>query len=331
MKRLIFLLFFLITFVNAFNILPLYRYWNCVGFSNDIKSNEVFKFNVGDIPLVAWKTDENKIVTTLNGCKHLGSKLEDGWIDDGCLVCPYHGVKHSWKDSCGELVEHDNKLWWSYNPIDKLPPSIPYNKSEYTKTYFSIDMDESLPYCAYNSMDLNHPEFIHNGITGFGSSDKPTNFKTHLSSKQRIGIEFEYIAKDNIKAINYDGRIDNMTKNFNQFIYPSTTWSRVSFNKNSIIVGVSMLPIKKDKTRWYITVKHNYMNDLFGENIVKMMTMIILKQDQEQFKRQIKNSVLKEHMTLRKVLHHDEPILYMRDFFKGYKYPLIEDFLEDII
>ena len=316
------------TCFNALHGFPLFRYWNCVGFVNDIKHDQPYSFNVGDIPLVAWKTNDNQIISTLNGCKHLGSSLDNGWIENDCLVCPYHGIKHTNIDKCGHIIEHDNKLWWSYNPIDKLPPTIPYSGNQYAINHLTIDMDENMPFCAYNSMDLNHPEFVHNGITGFGSSELPHRFKTHIYPKNRIGIEFDYIAKQNIKTVT--GTITNITKNFNQFIYPSTTWSKVSSNNNRIIIGVSMTPIKINKTRWYVTIKHNYMNDVFGENLVKIMTMMILNQDKEQFKRQIKNNVLKEYMTLKKVLKHDEPILHMRNMFKQYKYPTIEDFIQFI-
>ena len=327
-ETIVFFCFF--TLVDSFNILPLFRHWNCVGFSDEIKDGKPYSFNVGDIPLVAWKTEDNSIISTLNGCKHLGSSLDGGWIENDCLVCPYHGIKHTNADSCGTIIDYDNKLWWSYDPIDKLPPIIPYEGYEYVTNYMKIDMDESLPFCAYNSMDLNHPEFIHNGIQGFGSSEVPSNFNTYIYPKGRVGITFNYVAKDNIKTFNYDANIGNITNNYNQFIYPSTTWSRVSANRNMIIVGVSMTPLKKNKTRWYVTVKHNYMNDVFGENLVKVMTMMILNQDKEQFKRQIKNEFLKDYMTLKKVLKHDDPIVHMHNMFSGYKYPSIEDFIDYI-
>lgn len=321
---------------SLINPIPLYRHWNCIGIIDNINKESPFTFNVGEIPLIGWRNGD-KYIATLNGCKHLGSSLQDGWIDnDGCLVCPYHGIKHNKHDSCGVLKEHDGKLWWSYKPKDgMMPPTIPFmNSRDYHTSYIEIDMEESLPYCAYNSMDLNHPEYVHSGMFGFGSNISPSNFKTHVFPKDRIGIEFEYYAKSNIQTINYDMNIQNSTKNFNQFIYPSTSWSKVNTDMKNVnmIVGVSMLPLEVQKTRWFVTVRHNYMNDYFGENLVKLSTNMILNQDKKQFMRQIKNENMKEYCTLKKVLLHDEPIILMRDIYKKneYKFPTIDDFLLEL-
>ena len=222
---------------SLINPIPLYRHWNCIGIIDNINKESPFTFNVGEIPLIGWRNGD-KYIATLNGCKHLGSSLQDGWIDnDGCLVCPYHGIKHNKHDSCGVLKEHDGKLWWSYKPKDgMMPPTIPFmNSRDYHTSYIEIDMEESLPYCAYNSMDLNHPEYVHSGMFGFGSNISPSNFKTHVFPKDRIGIEFEYYAKSNIQTINYDMNIQNSTKNFNQFIYPSTSWSKVNTDMKNVI------------------------------------------------------------------------------------------------
>ena len=61
---------------------PLYRYWNCIGFKNCITDNKPYQFNIGEIPLVAWKSTNNTYLSTLNICRHFGSTLQDGSIED---------------------------------------------------------------------------------------------------------------------------------------------------------------------------------------------------------------------------------------------------------
>ena len=51
----------------------------------------------------------NETISTINICKHLGSTLDKENIENGCLVCPYHGLKHSKTDSFGIVKEHDGK------------------------------------------------------------------------------------------------------------------------------------------------------------------------------------------------------------------------------
>lgn len=318
---------------------PLYRYWNCIGFENDIDNcllkakPKPYAFNIGEIPLVAWKNDKNDLIATLNACKHMGSKLDTGSICNGNLYCPYHGLKHTLDDACGIIKKHDGKLWWSYNPINENIPTIPYlNDPTYITSYLSIDMPESLPFCIYNSLDLNHPEYVHNGL-GFGSNIAPENYNTFLNDTDKLGISFDYITKNSIKAINYDMKIKDRTVNYNEVIYPSTSWSKVSslndINKN-IIIGVTMLPLNDNLTRWYITLRHNYMSDIIGKEIMKHATKYILNQDKSQFKKQIKNNNLKEFISWRKGLKYENHMLPLRNYYKNYKLPTIDDFLIEL-
>tara|TARA_B110001450_G_scaffold91740_1_gene86981 strand:- start:3455 stop:4447 length:993 start_codon:yes stop_codon:yes gene_type:complete len=316
---------------------PLYRYWNCIGFENimddHIINNKPFKFEVGSIPLITWQNDDKKLVSTLNACKHMGSKLDSGSICNGNLYCPYHGIKHTIEDSCGIIKKHDGKIWWSYNPIDNNIPTIPYfNDSTYVSTYLTFDMKESLPFCIYNSLDLNHPEFVHNGL-GFGSNIAPENYKTYLNNPEKLGISFDYITKSSIKAINYDMKIKDRTANYNEVIYPSTSWSKVSsindIEKN-IIIGVSMLPLKENLTRWYITLRHNYMSDIVGKEIMKHATKYILNQDKSQFEKQIKNNKLKEFISWRQGLKYEYHMIPLRNYYNDYKFPSIDDFIIEL-
>jgi hypothetical protein len=111
------------------------------------------------------------------------------------------------------------------------------------------------------------------------------------------------------------------------FQYPSTAWSCVQIGEDNakMIIGVSMLPLTPSKTRWFVTVRHNYMNGFIGKKIVKCLTYMILSQDYMQFKRQSTNNVLKDKYLLTKVLEHDEPIILLKGIFKKYKYPTIND------
>ena len=332
MKKICFLFIFikLISCYTPNNNLPLYNYWNCIGFKNDLKKDKPYVFNVGEIPLIAWKSNDT-IISTLNACKHMGSKLDKGKICNGNLLCPYHGIKHNIDDKCGIIKEFDDKLWWSYNPINENIPKIPYNQKDYISSYLTIDMDESLPYAIYNSMDLNHPEFIHNGL-GFGEKEAAKNYKMHQFD-DKIGISFDYTAKKTVKHLNYDMNIEDLTNNYNEVIYPSTTWSRVSIpedKEKNIIIGVSMLPIEENLTRWFITIRHNYMTNFIGKNIMIEATKYILNQDKNQFKSQIKNKELKDFVSWKKMLKFENHLSILNKYYKGYNYPKIGDFIEEL-
>lgn len=312
--------------VNAFNF-GFFNNWHCIGITKNIDINKPYNFNIGELPLVLWKDDKNNLLSTVNICRHLGSSLHEGPIINGSLLCPYHGLKHDKKQSYGKIMNYQGKLWWSYKPFKDKPHSIPfYNNKGYSTQHLQIDMNAGLKDCVYNSMDLHHPEYIHKGFLGFGSSIPPSNVNTHLF-KDRIGLNFDYHIKENIRYISKDMDIDyndKYTKNFNMFIIPSTTWSKVNLDggEKNLIVYVNMLPIKPEKTRWFVTIHHNFNNNNFIEKyVLKIATKLILNQDYQQFNRMIKNNELKDVTTFDFMLKHDKPIEYIKEMLKDYTYP----------
>lgn len=310
---------------------PLYRYWNCIGFKHSFVDNKPYQFNVGEIPLVAWKTENDTYLSTLNFCKHFGSTLNEGKIEDGCLKCPYHGYKHSDKDKCGVIVEHDNKLWWSYNPVEKVPQTIPYIGEDFVSDYIEYEMNENLPFCMYNSMDINHAEHIHSGIFGFGSDIPVKNYKHIKKAENIIGTSFDHYSKDNIKLMNKNVSLgtEAFTSNYHEYIYPSTTWSVVSHDEyKKHVIGVSMTPSDTYKTRWYVTIRSNYMKEGINKNILNLAARMILSQDKKQFERQSKNTLLRDSFILTNMLNNEDHIQDMKKIFKNYEYPKLKDFID---
>lgn len=316
----------IISGISSFNF-GLFNNWHCVGITDNIDFNYPHKFNIGELPLVLWKDDNERLISTVNICRHLGSTLDSGKIINGSLLCPYHGLKHDKKQSYGKIIDYQGKLWWSYKPKRKTPHSIPfYNKKGYVTQHLEIDMNAGLKDCAYNSLDLHHPEFVHKGIFGFGSSIPPSNVKT-INFKDRVGLEFDYHIKQNIRYISQEMNItekNKYTKNFNMFIEPITTWSKVSIDngEKNLIIYVSMLPLKEELTRWYISIHHNFNNDnIIQKYILKLATELILGQDQRQFKKMYPNNELKEISTFKFMLKNDKPIEHIKELLNNYIYP----------
>ena len=318
------------TFLCLFMIQSSYSYmskffnqWHCIGIKNRIDFSKPYKINIGELPLVVWQNEKNELVTTMNICKHMGSKLDNGIITNGCLKCRYHGLEFTKADRFGETIEHEGKIFWAYDPIEKIPYKIPfYNNSNYEVSFLEVDMHASLPDSAFNTMDLRHPEYVHKG--GFGSTIPPTNIK-QFKFKDRIGLSFEYQSNPIMKSLNDNKRT---TENFHMFIYPSFTWSRVSFNNKHLIIAVNLLPLENKKTRWYVTMCHNYYKTPFQKNIMKGLATYILSQDYIQMKNQYPENKLKEALLFNHIFKDEDVILWLREEFRDYKFPDINTCLD---
>ena len=306
-----------------------FNHWHCIGIVDKINFNYPYKANIGDLPLVLWKNPKNNgLISTINICKHMGSKLDNGVItDNGCLKCQYHGLEMSEKDSFGKVMEYDGKLFWSYKPLNKEPYRIPfYSNTDYESSYLEIDMQCSLTDSAYNTMDLRHPEYVHNKLFGFGSNISPQNIKYYkYFGGKSVGLSFDYVANERMKILNNNVE---KTNNFHMYVYPSFSWSKVSFDNKDLIIGVNLLPLTEKKTRWYITIRSNYYKSIYEKRFLQFLTQNILNQDYQQMKNQYEENDLKRAVLFNHIFNDEEPILELRRMFKNYKYPDIQQIVE---
>ena len=312
---------FCLFFVSSFSYSHFFNHWLCIGVKNEISFDRPYSMNIGELPLVLWK-DKNtqKIYSTVNICKHMGSKLNNGLItENGCLKCGYHGLEYSERDKFGEVIEQDGKIFWAYKPIHSTPYKIPfYNNPTYEKSFLTIDMEASLTDSAFNTMDLRHPEYVHGGI-GFGSTIPPENIREYVYSNEKIGLAFDYHANNIIQKINKDSKT---TQNFHMFYYPGFSWSKVTFDKtNHLIIGVNLLPLENKKTRWYITICHNYYTNNIQKELMKLFTLVILSQDYTQMKNQYHENKLKKYILFNYIFKNEETIVRVKDMFSNYNYP----------
>jgi phenylpropionate dioxygenase-like ring-hydroxylating dioxygenase large terminal subunit len=315
-----FVIYFLYS-VNGYN--TFYRHWTCIGIKDKIDISKPYSIHIGDLPLVLWK-DENRWISTIDICKHMGSNLHTGTLHNGCIKCPYHGLEYSYEDRFGETVEHEGKLFWAYKPLTKRPYRIPfYENAEYAKSFLQIDMDASLTDSAYNTMDLRHPEYVHNKLLGFGNTIPPQNIKYYdYPDKSMVGLSFDYSSNPMMRKLN-----DNVkhTHNFHMFRYPTFSWSRVSFENKHLIIGVNLLPLENKKTRWYITLCHNYYTTNIGQKFMQFLATTILNQDYDQMKNQCYENKLKRQMLFNHIFKDEEVITQLHLLFKEhYEFPDID-------
>lgn len=297
--------------------------WFAIDFVQNIDKSKPYAFNVGELPLVAWFPDRKQEMplTTINICRHMGSRLDHGYIEDSSLVCPYHGLKHSCKQAFGKTMIFQDKLWWSYSPVKANPPAIPFYKHKKFETSFiKIDVDANIIDCALNTMDINHPAFVHNNVLGFGSDVPPQNISMiKYPDKNKVGLTFSYTSQSKLNL----AKKYNIAKSFHIYDYPYNTWSSVLLpTKEFHILNVNLLPLAPNKTRWLVTLKHNFWNkDEVQKHLMKFSAHCILNQDKYQLDRQAPESPLKRAMMYQVKLANDEYLGDIRALFKTYKYP----------
>ncbi len=67
--------------------------WYVVGAREGFLGNGPFKAQVAGRRLVLWRKAGDVLVAAPESCPHLGASLAEGHVEDGRIVCPWHGLK----------------------------------------------------------------------------------------------------------------------------------------------------------------------------------------------------------------------------------------------
>lgn len=67
--------------------------WYVFAASADIRAGRPHGTVVGGVELVAWRDGHGGLHVGPGACPHLGAALCTGTVDDGALVCPWHGLR----------------------------------------------------------------------------------------------------------------------------------------------------------------------------------------------------------------------------------------------
>lgn len=223
-------------FINSFILPQLFREWTPIGIENKIDKTKPFIFNIGKLPMILWYNN-NTALSTINICKHLGSKLDNGFINNGCLHCPNHYIAYNNSDIIGNIKSSNGILWWSYKSYSKNPPpNFKLDKYKNQKIYNSyIDVDANIINVIL--------EFVYCGNTNQKIKEGKNKFlfkETLFKAEHRFLYIYPYYLKGNInKNINY---------------------------------AINFLPLAETKTRIFISIIDNidakiYMNYYLSNKI----------------------------------------------------------------
>ena len=96
-------------------------YWHPVAYSDEINDSP-YAAKLLDTKLVLYRNNHRSLVAANNQCPHRGASLSRGWLENGMLVCAYHGLKYNSKGECTRIP--------AAGPDAKIPAKL------CLKTYF---------------------------------------------------------------------------------------------------------------------------------------------------------------------------------------------------
>ena len=162
--------------------------WFCIGYPEEFVTGEPRPLFYFGRHLVAWRDGDGGLRLHDAFCPHLGGHLgHGGTVQDGCLVCPFHGWKYDAEGTNVEIpysertnrkarlrpfpvVEANGLSMAWYHPDETVAPmwdmpSFPEFEGSgdwSTLITFSYEIDSATQELAENSVDSAHFRYVHN-------------------------------------------------------------------------------------------------------------------------------------------------------------------------
>jgi phenylpropionate dioxygenase-like ring-hydroxylating dioxygenase large terminal subunit len=160
--------------------------WHALARSSDTGPGAVRAARLLGHDLVLWRSGEG-LCAWHDLCLHRGAKLSGGRIQDGCLICPYHGWNYNASGQCVRIPAHPSQLPPARARVTSYPVKeryglvwvclgtpandIPVFPEGDDLSFRKVDAGPYLfraqgPRIIENFLDVGHFPFVHAGFLG---------------------------------------------------------------------------------------------------------------------------------------------------------------------
>ena len=180
--------------------------WYVAAMSDEIGSDKPLGRTICNSPMVFWRNKQGKVAAVEDFCPHRGAAMSLGTIDDGELVCGYHGLRmgedgkttsmpkqRTDRFPCvkrAAVEERDGFIWYWAGDADSADLSLIPEFDWHTKEgwvfgggVFDIKCDYRL--MIDNLMDLTHENYVHSGSIGQKEIDEAP-VRTRMNGDQVV-------------------------------------------------------------------------------------------------------------------------------------------------
>jgi phenylpropionate dioxygenase-like ring-hydroxylating dioxygenase large terminal subunit len=162
-------------------------FWHPVGWSSDI-GTKPYRTVLLDTVVVLWRDGDGGLHAFRDLCMHRGTALSLGAVEDGCLVCPYHGWSYQSDGRCVKIpqlaegrpipdrvravsyrCEERYGLAWVClgEPVVGIPDFPEWDDDGYRHVpCAAYTWETSAPRMVENFTDFGHLGYLHDGLLG---------------------------------------------------------------------------------------------------------------------------------------------------------------------
>lgn len=189
---------------------PAFRdYWYPIAYSHDV-GPEPRRFRIFGEDHVVWRPAPGAPPhAAVDACPHRAARLSQGWVADGCLVCPYHGWRFDGDGRCVEIPSADpgvpipsrahvqsvlcderyGLVWVCVGiPREGIPDLPEAEDPRYTLIHELMEeWQASAPRIVDNALDVSHVAWVHRNSVGSSAHPRLSDYRV-----ERDGLKLRF-------------------------------------------------------------------------------------------------------------------------------------------
>ena len=265
-----------LNYTDGFVDKPVLRnYWYAVALCDEVELNPI-SVKLLNEDFVIWRESNGGLIAAPERCPHRQAPLSHGHLENGCLVCPYHGWTFSEFGKCvnipsaadgvpipsrahldtAEVIEKYGLIWLCpgkpLKPLfeleEELDPSFRRINTEVQK------WEVAATRMVDKFLDITHFPYVHAGTFGAGQETKVPNITLEYLDGDFFGYRYDILAANPEEAKSTSGSNEesverSMSSGFN---LPLTVRSTIAY-KSGLEHIILLLSTPIDETSSYFT------------------------------------------------------------------------------
>ncbi|AHV96959.1 aromatic ring-hydroxylating oxygenase subunit alpha [Paenibacillus sabinae] len=181
------------------------QYWYPVAIADEVKDKPV-AVKLLDVKLVVYRSN-GKAVIARDLCFHRGAPLSMGWVENGEIVCPYHGFRYNCEGKCTAVpahptakispklklivypaVERYGLIWTCLSSTPEQIPSFPgWEDPDYLNILPpSFDIAGSAGRQMEGFLDVSHFAYVHTATFGDRNNTEVPQYKVRREGNELV-------------------------------------------------------------------------------------------------------------------------------------------------
>ncbi|MCR8632127.1 aromatic ring-hydroxylating oxygenase subunit alpha [Paenibacillus radicis (ex Xue et al. 2023)] len=275
------------------------QYWYQIARASEVTEKPI-GVKLLDVKLVCYRSND-RVVIARDLCFHRGAPLSKGWVENGEIVCPYHGFRYNCEGKCTSVPAHPDAkispklklivypavekyglIWTSILSSEEQIPEFPgWDDPDYLNVLPpSFDIAGSAGRQMEGFLDVSHFAYVHTETFGDRNNTEVPQYKVKREGNELLAEYWSTVS-------NYGKGQDNPApegfewlREFRVFPPFAASLSVYFPNDGRLMILNCATPVSARYTRLFCPISRNFDKDVPIEDTIKF-NLQVFQEDRE--------------------------------------------------